>query len=120
MALRNLILILGDQLDLDSSAFDGFDASRDAVWMAEVAAESTHVWSHKARIVMFLSAMRHFADAIGERSWTCHDTTLDARGNTQSLAGELARAMRDRRSGGLNPRQRTVWRMPSSAGKKTR
>ena len=29
--MRNLILILGDQLDRDSSAFDGFDATEDAV-----------------------------------------------------------------------------------------
>ena len=61
---RHLVLILGDQLDADSAAFDGFDASQDAVWMAEVAEESTHVWSHQARIVLFLSAMRHFRDAL--------------------------------------------------------
>jgi deoxyribodipyrimidine photolyase-related protein len=29
--------------------------------MAEVATESTHVWSAKARIALFLAAMRHFA-----------------------------------------------------------
>ena len=34
--LRNLIVVLGDQLDLDASAFDGFDPGCDAVWMAEV------------------------------------------------------------------------------------
>jgi deoxyribodipyrimidine photolyase-related protein len=35
--LRNLVLVLGDQLDPDAAAFDGFDADLDAVWMAEVA-----------------------------------------------------------------------------------
>ena len=60
----NLILILGDQLNRSSAAFDGFDPSRDRVWMAEVVEESTHVWSHKARIVLFLSAMRHFRDQL--------------------------------------------------------
>ncbi len=61
---RNLILILGDQLNLDNPALDGFDAAQDAVLMVEASAEATHVWSHKARIVLFLSAMRHFAQAL--------------------------------------------------------
>lgn len=37
--------MLGDQLDLDAAAFDDFDCELDAVWMAEVAQKSTHVWS---------------------------------------------------------------------------
>ncbi|MBL0027991.1 MAG: cryptochrome/photolyase family protein [Rhodanobacteraceae bacterium] len=68
-ALRNLILILGDQLDADSAAFDGFEAARDGVWMAEVREEATHVWSHKARIAVFLAAMRHFAAGLRGRGW---------------------------------------------------
>ncbi len=62
--MRNLVLVLGDQLDRGSAAFDGFDPERDAVWMAEVAEESTHVWTHKARIAVFLAGMRHFRDAL--------------------------------------------------------
>jgi deoxyribodipyrimidine photolyase-related protein len=42
--LRTLVIVLGDQLDADAVAFDGFDPAQDAVWMAEVAEESTHVW----------------------------------------------------------------------------
>ena len=62
--MRTLVLVLGDQLDADAAAFDGFDPQQDAVWMAEVAQESTHVWSSQQRLVMFLSAMRHFALAL--------------------------------------------------------
>ncbi|MEY2919430.1 MAG: hypothetical protein RL261_735, partial [Pseudomonadota bacterium] len=62
--LRNLVLVLGDQLDADAAAFDDFDVAHDAVWMAEVAEESTHVWSGKPRTVMFLAGMRHFAQAL--------------------------------------------------------
>jgi deoxyribodipyrimidine photolyase-related protein len=58
--MRNLILVLGYQLNADSDAFDGFDSDQDAVWMSEVTGEAKHVWSHKARIALFLSAMRHF------------------------------------------------------------
>jgi deoxyribodipyrimidine photolyase-related protein len=67
--MRNLIVILGDQLDRESSVFDDFDPQQDQLWMAEVRAESTHVWSHKARTVLFLSAMRHFAEALKARNW---------------------------------------------------
>ena len=62
--MRHLVIVLGDQLDLDAAAFDGFDATQDAVWMAEAAEESTHVWSSQPRIAIFLSAMRHFAQAL--------------------------------------------------------
>ncbi len=61
---RNLVVILGDQLNLDSAALADFDASQDAILMAEVTDESTHVWSHRTRTALFLSAMRHFADAL--------------------------------------------------------
>ena len=69
LIVRHLILVFGDQLDLDSAAFDGFDEKEDAVWMAEVAHESTKVWSTKPRIAVFLAAMRHFRDAMRERGW---------------------------------------------------
>ncbi len=62
--IRHLVVVLGDQLDRHSAAFDGFDPAQDAVWMAEVSAEATHVWSAKQRTVLFLSAMRHFAQAL--------------------------------------------------------
>ncbi len=63
-ALRRLVVVLGDQLDRASPALDDFDPTQDAVWMAEVSDESTHVWSAKQRTVLFLSAMRHFAQAL--------------------------------------------------------
>ena len=62
--VRHLIVVLGDQLNLDSSAFKGFDPKRDYVWMAEVHEESTHIWSSKQRIALFISAMRHFAKEL--------------------------------------------------------
>lgn len=66
LGIRHLVIVLGDQLNRDSAVFDDFDTGRDCVWMAEVPAEATHVWSHKARIVLFLSAMRHFRAALQE------------------------------------------------------
>ncbi|MFW6342992.1 MAG: cryptochrome/photolyase family protein, partial [Halothiobacillaceae bacterium] len=34
--MRDLVVILGDQLDQDSAVFDDFDPAQDRVWMAEV------------------------------------------------------------------------------------
>ena len=87
--LRSLVLVLGDQLDLDAAAFDGFDPLQDAVWMAEVAEESTHVWSSKPRSVMFLAAMRHFAVALQKLSRPLHYTRLDDTAESASLAAQL-------------------------------
>ena len=64
---RTLVVVLGDQLDPESAAFDGFDPERDRVFMAEVSAEGERVWSHQARIALFLSAMRHLRDDLRAR-----------------------------------------------------
>lgn len=76
--LRNLVLILGDQLDDDLSALDNFDPAQDAVWMAENKREATHVWSHKKRLVLFFSAMRHFRKALESRGYSVHYHALQA------------------------------------------
>jgi len=95
--LRRLVAVLGDQLDLDSAAFDGFDPNSDAVWMAEVDAEATEVWSHKARIAVFLAAMRHFRDALRRRGWTVLYRELDEPGNRGSFAAEISECVTRRR-----------------------
>ena len=94
--MRNLVIILGDQLDRGGAALDGFDKARDRVWMAEVAEESTHVWTHKARIAVFLAAMRHFRDALVAEGVAVDYTELAARpraGEPASLAAALASSL---------------------------
>ena len=90
---RQLILVLGDQLDLQASCFDEADASLDVVWMAEVAQESTHVWSAKARIALFLAAMRHHAQALRAAGWSVDYRRLDDEPNLGTLADELRAAV---------------------------
>ena len=95
--LRSLVIVLGDQLDLEAAAFDGFNPALDAVWMAEVVEESTHVWSSKPRTALFLAAMRHFALALEDAGRPLHytrlasrlDTRLDAVTNAGSLCAQL-------------------------------
>ncbi|MFZ2991169.1 cryptochrome/photolyase family protein, partial [Ideonella sp.] len=91
--VRHLVIVLGDQLDHEASALDGFDADQDRLWMAEVAEESTHVPSGQPRIALFLSAMRHFAQTLRERGLPLDYQPLDAPDNAGSLAAELRRAI---------------------------
>ncbi len=86
--------MLGDQLCEDSSAFDGFDPALDTVWMAEVKTEATYVWSHKARIALFLSAMRHFRDAIQKKGTSVEYHTLDGSQKGDSLGSVLRASIR--------------------------
>jgi deoxyribodipyrimidine photolyase-related protein len=87
--LRHLVLVLGDQLDGASAAFDGFDPARDAVLQMEVREEASYVPQHKRRLAFFFSAMRHFRDeqrAAGRRVWY---RELDEPGNRGDFAGEI-------------------------------
>lgn len=109
--LRQLVVVLGDQLDLDASGFDGFDAATDAVWMAEVAEESTHVWSSQPRTAVFLAAMRHFALALQAAGRPLHYTRLDDAGNAGSLAAQLAADIARLRPAGLVMTAPGDWRV---------
>ncbi len=109
--LRNLIVVLGDQLDLEASAYDNFDARVDAVWMAEVADESTRVLSSRPRIVMFLAAMRHFALALKAVNRPLHYAQLDAPGNQGSLATQLKADMERLRPARLVMTEPGDWRV---------
>jgi deoxyribodipyrimidine photolyase-related protein len=70
MTTRNLILVLGDQLDAGHAALRSGDRSQDTVVMVETLGEARHVWSHRQRVVLFLSAMRHYRDDLRHAGWT--------------------------------------------------
>ncbi len=82
--MRNLILILGDQLNQDNPALAGIDARSDHIVMIEAAGEATHVWTHKARITLFLSAMRHYATELRQQDLPLTYVALQADGDTDS------------------------------------
>jgi deoxyribodipyrimidine photolyase-related protein len=94
LRFRNLIVIFGDQLDHQSAVFAGFDPARDLIWMAEVKGEATHVRSHKVRIALFLTAMRHFAAELRAKGYHVEYRKLDAKDNRGELAAELAAAVK--------------------------
>ncbi len=112
--VRNLLVVLGDQLDADSSALQEFDPSQDVVWMAEVAEESTHVWSAKQRIVVFLSAMRHFAQDLKARGLPLVYTRLGDADNLGTLALQLSQCLAQLKPAGLVMTAPGDWRVLQS------
>mgnify|MGYP003350628821 CR=1 FL=1 len=59
--------------------------------MVEAAEESRRVRSHKARTILFFSAMRHFADEIRQRGWRIHYRQLDGAETLTVLEREAKR-----------------------------
>ncbi len=112
--MRNLVLVLGDQLDRNSAAFDDFDPSQDAVWMAEVREEATHAWSHKVRIALFLSAMRHFAAELRAEGIEVFYRCMDDAENQGSFAAELASTVAELRPARIIVVHPGEWRVAES------
>ena len=108
--LRRLVLVLGDQLDADSVAFEGFDAAQDGVLMIEAPEESTHVPSTKMRTALFLSAMRHFAEDLIARAWRLDYLRLGTH-PFDSLAHALADALVRHRPQALVMVEAGEWRI---------
>jgi deoxyribodipyrimidine photolyase-related protein len=91
--IRNLILVLGDQLSPQLSSLAAGDPARDMVMMCEVVEEATYVRHHKKKIILLFSAMRHFCEELRGLGWTVRYTKLDAEGNAGSFSGEVSRAV---------------------------
>jgi deoxyribodipyrimidine photolyase-related protein len=88
--MTTLRIVLGDQCSDSLASLDGLGAG-DVVLMAEVRAECTYVRHHQQKIVLVLSAMRHFAERLRARGVTVAYSRLDDPANTQTLSGEVAR-----------------------------
>ena len=91
--MTSLRLVFGDQLSRTLSALEGIDPAKDIIFMAEVAQETTYVPHHKQKIVLILSAMRHFAEALKQEGFKVHYVALDDPANRGSFTDELTRAM---------------------------
>jgi deoxyribodipyrimidine photolyase-related protein len=91
--MTTLRLVLGDQLTRDLASLRDIDRTRDVVLMAEVHDETTYVPHHKQKIVLVLSAMRHFAEELRADGIRVDHVRLDDEGNAGLLAGEVERAI---------------------------
>ena len=88
-----LRLVLGDQLSHNLSALADIDLAHDIVLMMEVLQECTYVPHHKQKIVLVLSAMRHFAAELREKGARVDYITLDDPKNGGDFTKEIRRAL---------------------------
>jgi deoxyribodipyrimidine photolyase-related protein len=95
VSCRKLVLVLGDQLDRESSALLGADPDRDRVLMIEARNESRRIWSHKARTGLFFAAMRHHAAWLRDRGWRV-DYVDVSRPEAESFGSALRHAISKR------------------------
>ncbi len=92
--VRNLILVLGDQLTPTISSLAAGDSSQDHVLMAELADETSYVPHHKKKIAFIFSAMRHFAQDLRALGWQVDYITLDSPEHQGSFTAQVAQAVK--------------------------
>src|SRR5690554_5970748 len=80
MSIRHLRLVLGDQLSIDNP-----------VLLAEVAEETRYVRHNRHKIVLVLSAMRHFARELECAGWRVRYVDLEE--NCASLFDAVAQSV---------------------------
>jgi deoxyribodipyrimidine photolyase-related protein len=90
--MTTLRIVLGDQLTRSLSALRECRPG-DTVLMMEVAEEATYVKHHKQKLVLILSAMRHFAEELRAQGLAVDYVRLDDPANTGSFTGEVQRAI---------------------------
>ena len=90
---KKLHIILWDQLSLKIPTLKNYKET-DIVLMCETFEETTYVKHHKKKLVFLLSAMRHFAEELEAKKIPLEYIKLDDPENTQTLTGEVARAIK--------------------------
>lgn len=94
--MSNLIVILGDQLNLNISSLDGFDKKNDCILLAEVWQEATYVPHHKKKIAFIFSAMRHFAKELNDNDFKTYYTQFTNKKDSFSFTSEINKIIKTR------------------------
>lgn len=106
-----LVPILGDQLTRNLASLRGRAKDDTIVLMMEVWDEAIYVKHHKQKIVLILSAMRHFAAELRDAGWTVDYVQLDDPDNAGSFTGEVARAIEEHRPRLVSVVEAGEWRV---------
>lgn len=101
--MKTLRIILWDQLSLNISSLKDVDIQHDVIFMCETREECTYVKHHKKKLVLLLSAMRHFADELLSKGYKVEYVRLDDEQNTNSIVNEIKRV-----NAKLNPKSISI------------
>ncbi|MGL3607507.1 cryptochrome/photolyase family protein [Rhizobium sp. G187] len=106
-----LHLVLGDQLSHSLATLRDADRDSSIILMAEVWSEATYVRHHKKKIAFLFSAMRHFAEELRAKGFNVRYVALDDPDNSQSLKGEVVRALGAVRASSVVVTECGEWRL---------
>ena len=109
--MRNLILILGDQLSHGLSALCDGDPTRDRVVMAEVHQEASYTNHHRKKLILLFSAMRHFADELRQAGWQVDYQTYHPDNQHQTLEAVVAASVTEHAPERLITTECGEWRL---------
>jgi deoxyribodipyrimidine photolyase-related protein len=109
--MKTLRPVLGDQLTHGLASLADLDPAHDVVLMMEVMEEATYVPHHKQKIVLILSAMRHFAAELRSQGIAVDYVVLDDPGNGGSFTSEVRRAVRRHRPDRIVATEPGEWRV---------
>jgi deoxyribodipyrimidine photolyase-related protein len=108
---RRVVWVLGDQLWFGHPALLDFDPAHDHVLMVEAPGEAAIVWSHKARIALGLSAMRHFCNQVHRRGWAYTYVRLEDQPGQPDLDARALQVLRHLQAGQLRVCEPGEWRL---------
>ncbi len=89
-----LRLIFPDQLSRNLSALQDLDPQKDLILMVETHEEATYVKHHQQKLVLFFSAMRHFAENLKAEQLPLLYVEYEDPTNTGTLMGEVKRVLK--------------------------
>ena len=108
--MKTIRLVMGDHLSRNVTALRDAGPG-DVILMVEVDAAIMPVPHHKQKIVLVLSAMRHFAEELRGEGLQVDYVRLEDAGNTQNFTDEVRRAIARHGAGRLVVTEASEWQV---------
>lgn len=107
--MSRLCLVLGDQLSDSLASIRSLELSRDVILMVESRSACARLPFHRQKLVLILSAMRHFAARLRSRGYRVHYVSLGE--DEGGITGELERAVAKYEADSVAAVEPSEWRV---------